>query len=112
MIELFRNNTSHVVTRKKNVRIFRCILIKETNELRHMRNIQRALCEIQVIDTAQKDGTCSSIRAYQTIKCRSIEYRLIFFSKNEKMNRNKNDAYLQFLTHRHDSTETKIETDS
>lgn len=56
---------------KFNLNFCRCILInKDTNELRHMRNIQRALREIQETDIAPTDETNSSLKAYQTIKCK------------------------------------------
>lgn len=58
------------------ISLHRCILIKETNELRHMKNIQRALSEIDAIDTAQKDESSSSMKAYQTIKCELREFKL------------------------------------
>lgn len=48
----------------------RCILIKETNELRHKKNLQRAICEIQATDLSSKHETTSSTKAYQTIKCK------------------------------------------
>ncbi|XP_055296551.1 uncharacterized protein LOC129565567 [Sitodiplosis mosellana] len=49
--------------------VSRCILIKETRELRHLKNIRNALIEIQLNSVEQKDDASHSMKTYQTIKC-------------------------------------------
>ncbi|XP_031628299.1 uncharacterized protein LOC116344062 [Contarinia nasturtii] len=49
--------------------VSRCILIKETKELRHLKNIRTALIEIQLKDMVQSDESNPSLKTYQTIKC-------------------------------------------
>lgn len=45
-----------------------------------MKNIQRALCEIQLADIAHKEEITSSMKTYQTIKCESFTLYLKIFS--------------------------------
>lgn len=58
-----------------NIVLCRCILIKETREIRHLKNIRNALIEIQLNDLEQKKDASHSLKAYQTIKC---EFILLF----------------------------------
>lgn len=56
--------------------VSRCILLKETNELRHLRNIQKALDEIQYSEQEHDIEKSSNAKTYQTIKCNV--YRFVF----------------------------------
>lgn len=54
-------------------------MIRETNELRHIRNVRKALLEIQLADITQKEEPNSSQKTYQTIKCEwTVEHKLDF----------------------------------
>lgn len=53
--------------------VSRCILLKETNELRHLRSMQKALDEIQYSEQENDTEKSSNSKTYQTIKCNAIQ---------------------------------------
>lgn len=72
-----------------------------------MKNIQKAICEIQLSD-CQKEETSSSMKAYQTIKCKSN----IFFTSISHENKNEIELMSKSIfICRYDCFETKTEAD-
>lgn len=91
-------------------------MIKETRELRHLKNIRSALVEIKLNNLEHKDDATQSLKAYQTIKCECV-----FDSSNEMIRFPSNVSFINFLLRdesnltsfrRHDRIEAQIEADS